>query len=179
MESSWGISGKIRWLSLLMWSLGFPLWFSGKEFTCNVGVTGDTGSIPGLGRSPGGGQGNPLQHSCLENTMDRGTWQATIHRVSRSQTWLKWLSTHACDPHHKLEEFILGWFPSEASFESQTNKSSPTRIKALQLLGMTGQHSESLIPPWWSSVDKAYIANMGEVENSPSNTVIVLRKKNI
>ena len=45
---------------------------------------GDVGSIPGLGRSPGGGHGNPLQYSCLENPMDRGAWQATVHRVADS-----------------------------------------------------------------------------------------------
>ena len=46
-------------------------------------LTEDTGSIPGLGRSPGGGSGNPLQCSCLENSMDRGAWQATIHEVAK------------------------------------------------------------------------------------------------
>ena len=45
-----------------------------EESTCNAGDTGDKGSIPGLGRSPGGGHGNPLQYSCLENPMDRGAW---------------------------------------------------------------------------------------------------------
>ena len=50
---------------------------------------GDTDSIPGLGRSPGGGHGNPLQYSCLENPMDRGIWRAAIHKVSKSQTGLK------------------------------------------------------------------------------------------
>ena len=52
----------------------------------------DVGSIPGLGRSPGEGHGNPLQYSCLENPMDRGTWQARVHRVARSQIQLKRLS---------------------------------------------------------------------------------------
>jgi len=47
--------------------------------------TGDTGLIPGLGRSPGEGNGNPLQYSCLENFMDRGGWLAKVHRVTRSQ----------------------------------------------------------------------------------------------
>ena len=46
----------------------------------------DTGSISGPGRSPGGGQGNPFQYSCLENPMDRGFWWATIHKVAKSQT---------------------------------------------------------------------------------------------
>ena len=49
----------------------------------------DPGLIPGLGRSPGGGNGNPLQYSCLENPMDRGAWQATIHRVTQSRTQWK------------------------------------------------------------------------------------------
>ena len=53
------------------------------------------GMIPGSGRSPGGGHGNPLQYSCLENSMDRGAWRATGHRVTKSQTRLKWLSMHA------------------------------------------------------------------------------------
>ena len=51
------------------------------------------GLIPGSGRSPGGGHGNPLQYSCLENPMDRGAWQATVHRVTQSQTQLKQIST--------------------------------------------------------------------------------------
>ena len=54
----------------------------------------DSGSIPGSGRSLGGGHGNPLQYSCLENPMDRGAWRDTVHKVSKSQIWLKWLSTH-------------------------------------------------------------------------------------
>ena len=52
------------------------------------------GSIPGSGRSPGGGHENPLQDSCLENSMDRGTWCAAVHKVAQSQTRLKWLSMH-------------------------------------------------------------------------------------
>ena len=50
--------------------------------------TGDMGSIPGLGRAPGEGNGNPLQYSCLENPMDRGAWWAAVHRVAKSQTQL-------------------------------------------------------------------------------------------
>ena len=55
----------------------------------------DTGSIPELGRSPGRGHGNPFQNSCLENPMDRGDWQATVHGVTKSWTRLKQLSTYA------------------------------------------------------------------------------------
>ena len=61
----------------------------------NAGDIRDAGSIPGLGGSLGGGHGNPLQYSCLENPMDKGAWWA-VHRVAKSWTWLKWLSTHAC-----------------------------------------------------------------------------------
>ena len=64
-----------------------------KNPPANAWNTGDLGSIPGLGRSPGGGNGNPLQYSCLGNPMDRGAWWATVHGVAKSQTWL---STHAC-----------------------------------------------------------------------------------
>ena len=56
----------------------------------------DVGLIPVSGRSLGGGHGNPFQYSCLENPMDRGAWWAAVHRVAKSQTWLKWLSIHAC-----------------------------------------------------------------------------------
>ena len=63
-----------------------------KDSACNAG---DPGSIPELGRSPGEGNGNPLQYSCLENSMDRGPWWAAVCRVAKSQTQLKWLSTHA------------------------------------------------------------------------------------
>ena len=57
-----------------------------KNPPANTGDARDAGSIPGSGRSPGGGNGNLLQYSCLENPMDRGAWQATVHRVSKSRT---------------------------------------------------------------------------------------------
>ena len=61
----------------------YPGGLDRKESACNVG---DLGLIPGLGRSPGGGHGNPLQYSCLENPMDRGAWWATVHGVTKSWT---------------------------------------------------------------------------------------------
>ena len=64
----------------------FPSGFVGKEPACNAGDTRDTALIPGSGRSPGGGQGNPLQYSCLENLVDRGAWRAGVRRVVKSQT---------------------------------------------------------------------------------------------
>ena len=64
-----------------------------KNKPANAGDIRDIGSIPGLGRSPGGGHGNPLQYSCLENPTDRGAQRAMVHRVAKSQTQLKQLST--------------------------------------------------------------------------------------
>ena len=57
-----------------------------KNWPANAGDAGHLGLITGLGRSPGGGQGNPFQYSCLENPMDRGAWQATVHGVAQSHT---------------------------------------------------------------------------------------------
>ena len=65
--------------------LGFPGGSDGKESACNAR---DLGSIPGSGRSPGEGNGNPLHYSCPENSMDRGAWWATVHGVAKSQTHL-------------------------------------------------------------------------------------------
>ena len=65
-----------------------------KNPPANAGDIKDVGWIPGSGRSPGGGNGNPLGYSCLENPMDRGAWRVTVHRVTKSQTCLKQLSIH-------------------------------------------------------------------------------------
>ena len=70
---------KVYWLS------GLPRWLSGKE---SAGDAEDAGSIPGSGRSPGEGNGNPIQYSCLGIPMDRGAWMATVHVVTKSQTRL-------------------------------------------------------------------------------------------
>ena len=71
---------------------GFPGGTVIKNPPANAGDTSHEGSIPGLGRSPGGGNGNPFQYSCLENSMDRRTWQATVHGVAKSQTQLSSLA---------------------------------------------------------------------------------------
>ena len=95
---------------------GLPRWLSGND--C-LPMQGDGGLILGLGRSTGEGSGNPLQYSCLENPMDREAWQATIHRVSKGQMWLKWLNTYMylemitaislVTIHHHTVTFIFGW----------------------------------------------------------------------
>ena len=74
----WGILC-FFFLSLIVCN-GLPWWLSDKESSCNAG---DTGSIPGLGRSPADGNGNPLQYSCLGNSMDRGALWAPVHGVAK------------------------------------------------------------------------------------------------
>ena len=76
------VNSKIR---LTIFFMGFPGGSEDKVSTCNAG---DPGSIPGLGRSPGEGNGNPLQYSCLENPINRGAWWATVHGVTKSRIWL-------------------------------------------------------------------------------------------
>ena len=66
-----------------------------KNLPANAGHIRDVGSIPGSGRSPGGGHGNPLQYACLEDPMDRGAWRAIVRGVTKSGARLKQLSTHA------------------------------------------------------------------------------------
>ena len=67
-----------------------------KNLPAKAGNITDVGLIPGPGRFSGGGHGNPLQYSCLENSMDRGTWWATVHEVAKHSTWLKRLSVLVC-----------------------------------------------------------------------------------
>ena len=65
-----------------------------KNLPVNAGELREVALMPGSGRSPGGGNGNPLQDSCLENPMDRGAWWATVHGITKSWIWLKQLSRH-------------------------------------------------------------------------------------
>ena len=79
---------------ILFWNVSNFLWryptrvlpwgLTGKESFCSAGDTGDASSVPGSGRLPGEGKGNPLQYSCLENPMNRGTWRAAVHRAAKN-----------------------------------------------------------------------------------------------
>ena len=73
--------------------MSFPWWL--RDGKASVYNTGDPGSIPGLRRSPGEGNGNPLQDYCLENSMNRGAWWATVYGVAKGRTRLKQFNTHA------------------------------------------------------------------------------------
>ena len=98
----------------------------------SAGHMGDRGSIPGSGRSPRGGQGNPLQYSCLENPMDRGSWRATVHRVEKSWTQLKRLSTHTG------KHFI----PQQEGAHSQAHPSGPLCRVSLQVSPGSGPRKQ-------------------------------------
>ena len=86
----WGkVLGWFKWSPFIVYSVSISMVFPGgsvcKESACSVE---DLGSIPGLGRSPEEGNDNPLQYSCLKNSMDWGAWWATVHRVTKNWTWL-------------------------------------------------------------------------------------------
>ena len=104
-----------------------------KEPACQGRIHRDKGSIPGSGKSPGEGNGNPLEYSCLGNPMHRGAWQATVHGVGKSQTWLKWLSMHTHFPfmvlitpcnHIPLYNYFIYFL---AALRGLWDLSSPTR----------------------------------------------------
>ena len=84
-----------------MCPMGFPGGSVVKNPPANAGDTGDWGLVPGLGRSPGEGNGNSLQYSHQESPMDRGAWWATVHRVTKSRTQLS-THTHSFIPKHNL-----------------------------------------------------------------------------
>ena len=100
----------LGWPPQSVWKV-FPGSSDSKQSACNAG---DLGLIPGLGRSPGEGNGNPLQYSCLGNPMDRGAWWATVHGVTESQTRLSYFHslTPECGPSQKVRgpEIAAGLF---------------------------------------------------------------------
>ena len=118
----------------------------GKESACN---TGDPGSIPWLGRSPGEGNGNSFQYSCLRNRMDRWSWQATVHGVVKTRTWLsdshrhthihsftrvpplmKGASWEAVSVPHLLNQYTNEWEP----FTKTLSPSITSNIKCAEIL---------------------------------------------
>ena len=95
--------------------LSFPRALSGKESAGSAGDPRDAGSVPGLGRSPGGGNGNPLQYSCLGNPMDRGAQQGTVHGVAKESDMTERLKQETVSPvpwnlrRHSLKRGFCGW----------------------------------------------------------------------
>jgi len=118
------VTPDISWLSTFAFRGGSAL----KESTYNAG---DVGLIPGSGRSPGGGHGNPLQHSCLGNPMGRGHWQAIIHRVAKSRTRLSnWTATARTQKH--LPFTRCPFFPPLAPPTGHASSSSILQVKKLR-----------------------------------------------
>ena len=111
--------------------MGFPNGSMGKEFACNSRDTGDSSSIPGLGRSPGGGNGKPLQYSCLKNPMDR---RATVKRVTKSQMQLSMIERCALQVNKKdiKEHIVWGgdnfFLPQYVLFSKNTLKIDITSV---------------------------------------------------
>ena len=105
-----GVRFCLDWLFFLHASIHLirlSWWLSSKESACRARVAGDVGLTPGSGRPPGGGHGNPLQYSCLENPVERGAWQVVVHRVEKSRTWLKQLAgTHPLDQAPFVEKTV-------------------------------------------------------------------------
>ena len=95
------------WLDLYSWR-GFPCGTAVKNPPAN---TGDSGSIPGSGRSPGEGNGNPLQYSCLENPIDRGAWQAIVHGVAKESD-MTWRLNHHHHTAGETPQRIMRYFES-------------------------------------------------------------------
>ena len=115
-----------------------------KNPPVNAGDIRDASLIPVSGRSPGGGHGNPLQYSCLENPKGRGAWWATGHGVTKSRTQLKWLSmhTHFRNRSHPLLEFQL-WLCKGFSNQSLSVTSSP--IRAYNYLNIASSKINSIL----------------------------------
>ena len=165
-----------------------------KNPPASAGDVRDPGSIPGSGRSPGGGHGNPLQYSCLENCMDRGAWRATVHRVAKSQTRLKWLSTHArcCSyvDHGRVKHFrelgnLLGYCFMWWEFHDKSYSRSLGIEKLETCLGRQNVISiQRNVSDWYlyilSHVTFTGITSFGDCEVSYLKTIAVwARERNI
>ena len=129
-----------KWLILWNSGRGFPGGSYGKESACSVG---DYSSIPGLGRSPGEGNGNPLQYSCLENPMDRGTWQATVHESDMTE-----------------QLHTLGILEQVGFTKAQNNHRVVVVVESLSRVWLC--HDLTDYSPWGSSVHRFSQARMLE-----------------
>ena len=106
--------------------MSFPGGASGKEPPANAGDAKDVGLIPGWGRSPGGGHGNPLYCSCLEKPMDGRAWQVTVHGIAKSQTQLQRFSMHTC----RLLQTAYSQSPCLLLFDTSLQQHEPKALIA-------------------------------------------------
>ena len=108
-----------------------PQWLSGKESAYDAGASGDAGLIPGWGKSPGEGYSNTLQHSCLENPMDRGAWRTIVHRITKSQTRLKRLNMRCQLKRHRyFLKYLSACLKNHASIRTFAKPKFPTNCLA-------------------------------------------------
>ena len=116
-----------------------------KNPPASAGDIRDARSIPGSGRPPGGGHGNPLQSSCLENPMDRGGWWATFHRVAKSQTRLKRPSMHACilSLQGRQDSHQCPYLPATLGLHSRVRSVAASTQGTSSLVGHSSHHSQS------------------------------------
>ena len=150
------------WFCFLICCLGLSLAPVVKNPPANEADIRVAGLIPGLGRSPAGGHGNPFQYSCLENPMDRRVWQATVHGVTKSRTWLK--------RHNRCTRFIKAFFPrnecllipwlqsqSAVSLEPKKIKSASASTFSLSICHeVIGPHAMILVFLSWVSSQLFY-----------------------
>ena len=126
--------------------MGFPGGSEVKASACNAG---DLGSIPGLGRSPGEGNGNPLQYSCLENPIDGGAWWATVHRVAKSRTQLSDF-THSYPYQllsYMLSHVVVAVHPRRCSGIYVTSQHCSGHIQTLQMSKVFMQYIPQTMNP--------------------------------
>ena len=129
-----------------------------KKSACNAGDWGNMGLIHGLGRSPGGGNGNPFQYSCLKNPMDRGAWWATVHGITKSQAQLRnWAHTHTHThthtrvlPVHVLSKYLFPFCNLQHTW-AHTQKEKKRRNGSSYKLNM-------FLKPRWKKQQKNIIA---------------------
>ena len=159
------------WIILESWEywscalnyLGLFWWLGGKESSCNVR---DSGLIPELGRSPGGGNGKPLQKSCLENPMDKGAWWVTVHGVTRSQIRPKWLSTNTCTQSYSPTKADQVWQLISYTAKRQCQfvaQPSPKTLVCKQTMLINLYYNEPLVSHIWDFLCLFYIRMSSEL----------------
>ena len=128
---------------------GLPRWLSCKEYTCQAG---DTGLTPGLGRSPGEENGNPLQDSCLGNPMDRGAWQATVHGWGHMELDMTERLNHnkyiPCNM--PATGAVTGWDSSQSDTEDKENQISRSSVLRARMVFAGRDWHQSQLPEHWT-----------------------------
>ena len=154
---------------------GFPGGSVVKNLSASAGDTRDAGLIPGLGRSPGGGNGNPLQYFCLENSMDRGAWWAAVHGVVKSWTRLSNFSFtfhfHASEKEMATHSSVLAWrIPGTGAWWAAIRGVAQSRTWLTWLSSSSSRSILNLKDEFWLEVIIIqYLVYLGIQENGSVN----------